>query len=84
MDSDNATPIPNDILETKEKISLLYFALNKKVKLRTKRTCDWIHEGILKKIQGDYLLLEKEDKKKIEYIIISIADISSISFVSLK
>ena len=77
MDSDNTYPTPSDILENKEKNSLLYIALDKNVIIHTKRKVAY-HEGILKKIQGNFVLLEKEEKKKIIQTIISIADISAI------
>lgn len=78
MDSDNTYPTPSDILENKEKNSLLYIALDKKVGIITKRKVAPYHEGILKKIQGNFVLLEKEEKKKIIQTIISIEDISTI------
>ena len=84
MDTDNTYPTPSDILENKEKNSLLYFALNKKVDIRTKREYNNCYTGILKKIQGDFVLLEKEEKKKIIHTIISIDDISTIEIVTLK
>ena len=85
MDSDNNTyPTPSDILENKEKNSLLYIALDKKVNIRTKRRLNCCYEGILKKIQGNFILLEKEEKKKIKQTIISIEDISTVDIELLK
>ena len=65
MDTDNTYPTPSDILENKEKNSLLYIALDKNVTIRTKRRYAYHNEGILKKIQGNFVLLEKEEKKRL-------------------
>ena len=83
MDSENTYPTPNDILETKEKNSLLYIALNKNVFVYTKNLYIQ-YEGILKKIQGNFILLEKEEKKKFIQNIVAIDEISSVKIITNK
>ena len=83
MDSSDTYPTPNDILETKEKNSLLYIALNKKIRLLQNNSIS-PYEGVLKKVQGNFILLECEElKKKIKHIRQIILPIASIRFIEI-
>ncbi len=71
MESYNSYPTPTDKIE--EKNSLLYNELNKQVKVITKTNA--VHyNGILTKVQGNFILL-KDGKNK---IYISIDEISCV------